>query len=78
MGERVDQSSEPSLQSLTLFAALVADPVGKLCDYDCARVTAVFLPLEPRNDACMPILLGRLAQYVRVKQPAHSLRCFGS
>src|SRR5439155_25495296 len=49
-------------------------PVRQLRDDNGAGVTAVLFRLQPRDDLCVAVLLCRLADDVRVEQPAHNLR----
>src|SRR6266545_4093806 len=71
--KRIDETGEPFLESFTLPSLIRANPVSELRDDDGARVTALLFGAEPTDHPRVTMALRRLAQYVGVQQPAHSL-----
>lgn len=71
--KRIDETGEPFLESFTLPSLIRANPVSELRDDDGARVTALLFGAEPTDHPRVTLALRRLAQYVGVQQPAHSL-----
>jgi hypothetical protein len=71
--QRSHETSQPSLQRLSLPSLFVAHPVGKLRENHCASVAVVLFSLEPSYHARIAVTLRGLTQDVGVQQPGHNL-----
>lgn len=71
--ECVDEARQSGLEQLALSPFFCSHPIRKLPNHDRARVAAILFLFEPSNYVLVTVPLGRLADYIRIEQPAHSL-----